>query len=116
MAADAVLVPLQCEYFALEGLSELVSTIERVRSSLNSSLEIGGIVLTMQDDRTNLSRDVENEARRHFGDRVFSTMVPRNIRLAEAPSHGCPVLQYDIKCRGSEAYLSLAREYIGRVA
>ena len=116
VAADAVLVPLQCEYFALEGLSELVSTIERVKSTLNPTLEIGGIVLTMLDDRTNLSRDVEAEVRRHFGPRVYTTTVPRNIRLAEAPSHGCPVLDYDIKCRGSEAYLGLAREYLGRVA
>jgi chromosome partitioning protein len=116
VAADAVLVPLQCEYFALEGLSELVATVDRVRANLNSTLEIGGIVLTMLDDRTNLSRDVEDEVRRHFGARVFTTTVPRNIRLAEAPSHGCPVLDYDIKCRGSEAYLGLAREYLGRAA
>ncbi len=116
VAADAVLVPLQCEYFALEGLSELVATIDRVRAALNRKLEIGGIVLTMFDDRTNLSRDVEEEVRRHFGPRVYRTTVPRNIRLAEAPSHGCPVLEYDIKCRGAEAYLGLAREYLGRVA
>jgi chromosome partitioning protein len=115
-AADAVLVPLQTEYFALEGIRELLATIERVRGGINPRLEVGGIVLTMYDDRTNLSQDVAAEARRVFGDRVFQTVVPRNIRLAEAPSHGVPVLLYDIKCRGAEAYLELAREMVERRA
>ena len=115
-AASAVLVPLQCEYFALEGISELVSTVERVRGSSNPELEIGGILLTMYDERMNLAQDVAAEARRHFGRRVFRTVVPRNVRLAEAPSHGVPVLLYDIKCRGAEAYLELAREMLGEAA
>jgi chromosome partitioning protein len=115
-AASAVLVPLQCEYFALEGISELVKTVERVRGSVNPALHIGGIVLTMYDERVNLAQDVAAEARRHFGPRVFRTVVPRNIRLAEAPSHGMPVLMYDIKCRGAEAYLELAREMVEQAA
>jgi chromosome partitioning protein len=113
VAASAVLVPLQAEYFALEGISELMKTVERVRAGLNPRLEIAGIVLTMYDERTNLGQDVANEARRHFGSKVFTTMVPRNVRLGEAPSHGVPVLSYDIKCRGAEAYLELAREMMG---
>lgn len=113
-AAHGVLVPLQCEYFALEGISELVATVRRVQSGLNPRLTLAGIVLTMFDDRTNLSRDIVDETRRHFGDKVFQTYIPRNIRLAEAPSHGMPVIQYDIKCRGSESYLSLARELMGK--
>ena len=115
-AADGVIVPLQCEYFALEGISELVSTVERVQGGLNRRLVIAGILLTMYDDRTNLSRDVAEEIRRHFGTKVFETIVPRNIRLAEAPSHGLPIFQYDIKSRGAEAYLALAREYLRRAA
>jgi chromosome partitioning protein len=115
-AADGVLVPLQCEYFALEGISELISTVERVQGGLNRRLAIAGILLTMYDDRTNLSRDVAEEIRRHFGAKVFETIVPRNIRLAEAPSHGLPIFQYDIKSRGAEAYLALAREYLRRAA
>lgn len=111
-AADDVLIPLQCEYFALEGMGELLATLKRVRQSLNPSLEITGIVLTMFDERTRLSKDVVSEVRRHFGDRVYRTVVPRNIRLAEAPSHGIPVLQYDIKSRGAQAYLGLAREML----
>ena len=113
-AADAVIVPLQCEYFALEGVSELVSTIGRVASGLNPRLRLGGIVLTMFDDRMNLTRDVEREIRSHFAGVAFETVVPRNVRLAEAPSHGLSILQYDIKSRGAEAYLSLARELVGR--
>ncbi|MDX1630308.1 MAG: ParA family protein [Thermoanaerobaculia bacterium] len=116
VAADEVLVPLQCEYFALEGISELVSTVERVRSSLSPGLGIGGILLTMYDERTNLARDVAQEIRRHFADKVYETVVPRNVRLAEAPSHGQPILLYDIKSRGAEAYLALAREILGRAA
>ena len=116
VAADRILVPLQCEYYALEGISELVATIRRVQARLNPRLEIGGILLTMFDERTNLSRDVAQEVRRHFGDEVYKTIIPRNIRLAEAPSHGLPILQYDIKSRGANAYLELAREFLRRVA
>jgi len=115
-AADGVLVPLQCEYYALEGVSELVSTIRRVQGGLNPRLEIAGVLLTMYDDRTNLSKDVADEIRKHFSGRVYETVIPRNIRLAEAPSHGLSVLQYDIRCRGSEAYLAAAREMLGRAA
>jgi chromosome partitioning protein len=115
-AADAVLVPLQCEYFALEGVSELVATVRRVQAGLNPDLRVAGILLTMYDDRTNLSRDVAAEIRRHFAAQVYETVVPRNIRLAEAPSHGLPILQYDIKSRGAEAYLALAREVLERAA
>lgn len=111
-AADEVLIPLQCEYFALEGMGELLATLKRVRQTLNPRLEVGGIVLTMFDERTRLSKDVVAEVRRHFSDRVYQTVVPRNIRLAEAPSHGIPVLQYDIKSRGAQAYLELARELL----
>ena len=115
-AAHGVLVPLQCEYFALEGVSELIETVGRVRSALNPGLRIAGVVLTMYDDRTNLSRDVAEEIRRHFTDKVFSSVVPRNVRLAEAPSHGMPIFQYDIRCRGAEAYLAVAREFLRRAA
>jgi chromosome partitioning protein len=115
-AADGILVPLQCEYFALEGISELLATVERVQGSLNPRLQIAGILLTMYDDRTNLSKDVAEEIRSHFAGKVFETVVPRNIRLAEAPSHGLPIFQYDIKSRGSEAYLALAREFLRRSA
>ena len=114
VAADAVLVPLQCEYFALEGLTELISTVRRVEAASNPGLAIEGIVLTMYDDRMNLTRDVESEVRSHFGEAVFRTVVPRNVRLAEAPSYGQPILRYDIKSRGAEAYLALARELVGR--
>lgn len=115
-AADMILVPLQSEYYALEGISELVATVRRVQSHLNPELEIGGILLTMYDDRTNLSQDVAAEARRFFEDKVFKNKVPRNIRLAEAPSHGLPILQYDIKSRGAIAYLAVAREFLKRLA
>ncbi len=114
-AADGVIVPLQGEYFALEGISELVATIRRVQGRLNRTLEIAGIVLTMFDERTNLSRDVQQEIQRHFPGQLFETVIPRNIRLAEAPSHGTPIFQYDIKSRGAEAYLALAREHLGRI-
>ncbi|MEP7012097.1 MAG: ParA family protein [Acidobacteriota bacterium] len=113
-AADGLLVPLQCEYFALEGISELVATVERIREGLNPRLDIAGIVLTMFDDRMNLSRDVADEVRRHFAGKVFESVVPRNVRLAEAPSHGMPIFQYDIKSRGADAYLALAREFLRR--
>jgi chromosome partitioning protein len=115
-AADGVLVPLQCEYFALEGISELVATIKRIQGGLNPRLDIAGILLTMYDDRTNLSKDVAEEIRSHFAGKVYDTVVPRNIRLAEAPSHGLPIFQYDIKSRGAQAYLALARELIRRAA
>jgi len=113
-AADSVLVPMQCEYFALEGISQLLTTIERVRDALNPALEIEGIVLTMYDDRVNLARQVAEEVRSHFGEKVYGTVVPRNVRLAEAPSFGKPIILYDIRSRGSEAYVSLAREFIQR--
>ncbi|HKI05950.1 MAG TPA: ParA family protein [Thermoanaerobaculia bacterium] len=115
-AADGILVPLQCEYFALEGISELLATVRRIQGSLNPGLAIAGILLTMYDDRTNLSKDVAEEIRAHFADKVYETVVPRNIRLAEAPSHGLPIFQYDIKSRGAEAYLALAREFLRRAA
>jgi chromosome partitioning protein len=115
-AADAILVPLQCEYFALEGVSELLATVRRIQAGLNRRLTIAGILLTMYDDRTNLSRDVAEEIRRHFADKVYDTVVPRNVRLAEAPSHGLPIIHYDIKSRGAEAYLALAREFLRRAA
>ena len=115
-AADRILVPLQCEYYALEGISELVATIGRVQKSLNPSLDVAGILLTMFDERTNLSRDVMQEAQAHFGARVFETIVPRNVRLAEAPSHGLPIIDYDARSRGAQAYLDLAREFLGRAA
>jgi chromosome partitioning protein len=109
-AADSVLVPVQCEYLALEGISQLMETIDRVRDSLNPRLEIEGVVLTMYDDRTNLSRQVVEEVRSVFGDQVFRTVVPRNVRLGEAPSHGKAIFLYDIRSKGAEAYLGLAKE------
>ena len=114
VAARGVLVPMQCEYFALEGVSELVSTVRRVAGAWNPELQLSGIVLTMFDDRMKLTRDVEAEIRSHFADRTLHTVVPRNVRLAEAPSHGLSILQYDIKSRGAEAYLGLARELLER--
>jgi chromosome partitioning protein len=114
VAADGVVVPLQCEYFALEGISALVSTIRRVKATMNPRLTMAGIVLTMHDERTNLSKDVAREVRQHFSGLVYDTIVPRNVRLAEAPSYGVPVLAYDIKSRGAQAYLTLAREVLGR--
>ena len=113
-AANSVLVPLQAEYFALEGVTQLLATIDRVRSAVNASLEIEGIVLTMYDERVNLARQVAEEVRNHFGEKVYKTVIPRNIRLSEAPSFGKPIILYDIRSRGSEAYVSLAREFIQR--
>ena len=113
-AADSLLVPLQCEYFALEGVSQLLNTVERVRESLNPQLEIEGIALTMYDDRMNLARQVAEEVRNHFGEKVYKTMIPRNVRLGEAPSFGKPIILYDIRSRGSEAYVNLAKEFIAR--
>ncbi len=112
-AADSVLIPLQCEYYALEGLARLLDTVSRVKP-LNPELEVGGIVFTMFDPRANLSHQVAEEAREHFGDRVFETTIPRNVRLSEAPSHGKPVLLYDIRSRGAQAYLALAKELLSR--
>ena len=114
VAADAVLVPLQCEFFALEGLSQLLKTVEQVRSSLNPRLTIQGIVLTMFDPRNNLSGQVVKDVRDFMGDKVYDTVIPRNVRVSEAPSYGKPVLLYDLKCTGSQAYLKLASEVIRR--
>jgi chromosome partitioning protein len=111
-AADSVLIPIQTEYFALEGVSELLETIDRVREAFNPELEVEGIVLTMYDERTNLARQVTEDIRAHLGDKVYETIIPRNVRLGEAPSFGKPVLAYDIKSRGAEAYLALAREFL----
>jgi chromosome partitioning protein len=113
-AADAILVPLQCEFFALEGLSQLLQTVEQVRTTLNPKLSIHGIVLTMFDSRNNLSNQVVADVRQFMGAKVYNTMIPRNVRISEAPSYGKPVLVYDLKCVGSEAYLKLATEVIQR--
>jgi chromosome partitioning protein len=113
-ASHAILVPLQCEFFALEGLSQLLQTVEQVRSTLNPGLSIHGIVLTMFDSRNNLSNQVVADVRQFMGDKVYDTMIPRNVRISEAPSYGKPVLVYDLKCVGSEAYLKLATEVIQR--
>jgi chromosome partitioning protein len=115
VAADSVLVPMQAEYFALEGVSELLDTIERLRQSFNPSLEIEGVVLTMYDDRTNLAQQVTQELRRYFGNKLLETTIPRNIRLAEAPSYGKPVLLYDVRSRGAESYIKLAKELMERI-
>jgi chromosome partitioning protein len=114
VAADAVMVPLQCEFFALEGLSQLLKTIERVRQSLNPALEIQGIVLTMFDKRNRLSDQVAADVRKHMGEKVYNTVIPRNVRISEAPSHGLPALVYDLRCPGSQAYIRLAGELIQR--
>jgi len=116
VAADAVLIPLNCEYFALEGLADLVATLRRVRAALNPTLDIAGVLLTMYDERTNLGQQVSRDIREFFKDRVFDTVIPRNIRLGEAPSHGLPAILYDGKSRGSEAYLALANELLAREA
>jgi chromosome partitioning protein len=113
-AADAVLVPLQCEFFALEGLTQLLKTIERVRTGLNPELEVQGIVLTMYDKRNKLSDMVAADVRTHMGEKVYKTVIPRNVRISEAPSHGLPALIYDLKCPGSQAYITLAGELIQR--
>jgi chromosome partitioning protein len=113
-ASDAILVPLQCEFFALEGLSQLLQTVEQVRSTLNPNLTIHGVVLTMFDSRNNLSNQVVADVRQFMGNKVYDTMIPRNVRISEAPSYGKPVLVYDLKCVGSEAYLKLATEVIQR--
>src|SRR5450432_330290 len=114
VAADTVLIPMQAEYFALEGISELMDTVQRIRASLNPGLEIEGVVLTMLDERTNLAQAVMGELKNFFGDRVCATTVPRNIRLAEAPSHGKPALLFDVRSRGAESYIRLAKEILSR--
>jgi chromosome partitioning protein len=116
VAADAVLIPLHCEYFALEGLADLVGTMRRVRTALNPDLDIEGVLLTMFDERTNLGQQVATDVRQFFKEKVFRTVIPRNVRLGEAPSHGMPVILYDVKSRGAEAYLALAREVLERGA
>jgi len=113
-AADAVLVPVQCEFFALEGISQLKETIDQIRATLNPGLEIQGVVLTMHDARTTLSREVADEVRAFFGPKVYESVIPRNTRVAEAPSHGKPILLYDYDCAGSQAYIRLATEIIER--
>ena len=113
-ASDAVLVPLQCEFFALEGLAQLMGTVQRVRGALNPRLELQGVVLTMYDRRNSLSGQVEQDVRGHFGDMVYQTVIPRNVRVSEAPSFGKPALVYDMGCAGSQAYMKLARELIAR--
>jgi chromosome partitioning protein len=113
-AADGVILPMQCEYYALEGLARLTETMELVRSGLNPELSLEAIVLTMVDRRNNLARQVEREVREHFGERVMRTEIPRNIRLSEAPSHGKPILLYDIHSKGATAYLALAEEILAR--
>ena len=114
VAADAVLIPLNCEYFALEGLADLVATLRRVRASLNPSLDVAGVLMTMYDERTNLGQQVARDIRAFFQERVYDTVIPRNVRLGEAPSHGLPAIVYDAKSRGAEAYVALARELMAR--
>ncbi len=114
VAADTVLIPLHCEYFALEGLAELIATLKRVRSTLNPALDLEGVLLTMYDERTNLGQQVARDVREFFQERVFQAVIPRNVRLGEAPSHGMPVVLYDAKSRGAAAYLALAREFVAR--
>ena len=114
VAADAVLIPMQAEYFALEGISELLDTIDRIKLGLNPSLTVEGVVLTMYDDRTNLAQSVANELRNYFGELLYSSTIPRNVRLAEAPSHGKPALLYDPRSRGAESYIRLAKEIMDR--
>ena len=114
VAADSVLIPLNCEYFALEGIAELTATIDRVKAALNPSLEIEGVLLTMYDDRTNLGQQVSANIREFFGEKVYKTVVPRNVRLGEAPSHGLPVILYDARSRGAEAYVAFAHEFLAR--
>ncbi len=114
VAADGLVIPMQCEYFALEGVSQLIQTVEAVKANWNPGLEVEGVVFTQFDERTNLSRQVADNLRGYFGDRIFQTTIPRNVRLAEAPSYGKPVLLYDVRSRGAEAYLQLAQEVIER--
>ncbi len=115
VASNSVLVPLQCEFYALEGLAQLLRTIERVKENLNPQLFLEGVILTMFDRRNRLSEDVVNDAREHLGEKVFETIIPRNVRLSEAPSHGLPAIIYDQNCLGSIAYIDLAKELINRL-
>jgi chromosome partitioning protein len=115
-AADALIIPLQCEYYALEGLSQLLNTVHRVQQGVNPSLGIDGVLLTMYDARLNLSRQVASDAREYFGSQVFETVIPRNVRLAEAPSFGKPIILYDVASVGAQAYMGVARELIQREA
>ena len=112
VAADSVLIPIQCEFFALEGISQLIDTVDRVRSAFGTNLAIEGVLLTMYDDRTNLTRQVESDLREFFRDEVFRTVIPRSIRLAEAPSFGKPIISYDVRSRGAESYIQLAKEIL----
>ena len=114
VAADSVLIPLHCEYFALEGLADLVATLRRVRAALNPTLDVEGVLLTMNDERTNLGQQVAKDVRGFFKEKVYRTVIPRNVRLAEAPSHGVPAVSYDAKSRGAEAYTALAQEFLQR--
>jgi chromosome partitioning protein len=116
VAADAVMIPMQCEYYALEGLSDLVNTIKRVRQHLNPRIEIEGLLRTMFDPRSTLSQQVSSQLQAHFGDKVYATVIPRNIRLAEAPSYGAPAVNFDRGCKGSVAYVQLATEILQRHA
>jgi len=113
LAADSILVPIQCEFFALEGVSELMDTVERIRDVFHHPIKIEGILLTMYDDRTNLTRQVAKDLREFFGNEVFRTIIPRSVRLAEAPSYGKPILLYDVRSRGAESYIQLAKEILG---
>ncbi|MAZ79990.1 MAG: chromosome partitioning protein ParA [Gammaproteobacteria bacterium] len=114
VASNSLIVPLQCEFYALEGLAQLLRTIETIKNNLNESLYLEGVVLTMYDSRNRLSEDVISDARKHLGDKVFATIIPRNVKLSEAPSHGLPAILYDRKCSGSLAYIKLAKEFISR--
>ena len=114
VASGSIIVPLQCEFYALEGLAQLLKTIETVKSNLNPNLDLEGIILTMYDSRNKLSEDVIHDAREHMGDKVYNTVIPRNVRLSEAPSHGLPAILYDHKCTGSLAYIDLAKEFVNR--
>lgn len=114
-AADSVLIPLQCEYYALEGLSQLLNTIKLIKESLNQNLELEGILLTMYDPRNNLSKEVYKQVRSYFREKLFKTIIPRNVKLSEAPSYGQSILDYDIKCKGAESYIELAKELLGRL-
>jgi chromosome partitioning protein len=114
VAADTVLVPIQCEFFALEGISQLLDTVDRIRDSFQHNLRVEGILLTMFDDRTILTRQVAGDLKDFFGDEVFQTVIPRSVRLAEAPSHGKPILTYDVRSKGAESYIKLAKELLER--
>jgi len=115
VASNSLIVPLQCEFYALEGLAQLLRTIETIKNNLNESLYLEGVVLTMYDSRNRLSEDVISDARKHLGDKVFKTIIPRNVKLSEAPSHGLPAILYDRKCSGSLAYIKLAKEFVSRL-